>query len=83
MRILDETRVILSLDGDDPWTERRSSDWNIGDAPPDETDSTQLALVPVESIEATSGRPDPIVASLFAHPPIASLSRRRTTVRSA
>jgi len=83
MTILDETCAIVSLDGDDPWTERRSSDWNIGDAPPDETDSALLALVPVESIGAISGRPDPIVASLFAHLPLASLPWRRTTVRSA
>lgn len=83
MRILNETCVIVSRDGDDPWTERRSSDWNIGDAPPDEADTTQLALVPVESIGATCGRPDPIFASLFAHQPIASSPCRRTTVGSA
>jgi|GEM_PF-2208480 hypothetical protein len=43
MRILDKTCVIATLDGDDPWqTERRSSDWVVGDAPPDKSDTMQV-----------------------------------------
>jgi hypothetical protein len=43
MRILHQACVITSLDGDDLWqTERRSSDWNVGDALPDGLDSVQL-----------------------------------------
>lgn len=44
MKILDEACVLTSLDGDDPGrTERRSSDWNVGDAPPDDSDTLRPA----------------------------------------
>ena len=76
MRILDDTWVITPLDGDDPWADRRSSDWMVGDGPPDESDTTQLELVPVESRELACGRPDPIVASLFTHQRVAGFPRR-------
>lgn len=35
--------MIATLDEDDPWqTERRSSDWVVGDAPPDKSDTMQV-----------------------------------------
>jgi hypothetical protein len=44
MKILHEACVITCLDEDDPWrTERRSDGWNVGDVPPDESGSMQLA----------------------------------------
>jgi len=46
MRILHQVCVTTSLDGADLWqTERRSSDWNIGNAAPDELDSMQLTKI--------------------------------------
>ena len=43
MRILHQACVITSLDGTDLWqTERRGSDWNVGCAAPDGSDSIQL-----------------------------------------
>ncbi len=36
--------MITSLAEDDPWrTERRSDGWNVGDAPPSQSDTTQPA----------------------------------------
>ena len=44
MTILHETCVISVLEQNDPWrTERRSSGWMVGDAPPIESDTLQLA----------------------------------------
>ena len=104
MRILHQACVIASLDGDDLWqTERRSSDWNVGDAlpggsgsmqfdendprpagrstsdwdvgdaPRDQADDRQLALAPVEPSRRASGIPNPVVAGLLMHRPIADL----------
>lgn len=43
MRILHQACVITSLDGTDLWqTERRGSDWNVGNAASDGSDSMQL-----------------------------------------
>ena len=43
MRIPHQACVITSLDGDDLWqTERRSSDWNVGNTAPDGSDSMQF-----------------------------------------
>jgi hypothetical protein len=43
MRIPHQACVITSLDGTDLWqTERRSSDWNVGNSAPDGSDSMQL-----------------------------------------
>jgi hypothetical protein len=42
MKMLHDTCVIASLDGDDPWqTERRSSGWIVGDASPNPSDTLQ------------------------------------------
>jgi hypothetical protein len=44
MTILHETCVISVLEQNDPWrTERRSSGWMVGDAPPVESDTPQPA----------------------------------------
>ena len=74
MRILHQACVTTSLDGADLWqTERRSSDWNVGDAPRDQVDPRQLALAPVEPSRRASGIPNPVVAGLLMHRPIADL----------
>jgi hypothetical protein len=104
MRILHQACVTTSLDGTDLWqTERRSSDWNVGDAlpggsgsmqfddndprptgrstsdwdvggaPRDQVDPRQLALAPVEPGRRASGIPNPVVAGLLMHQPIADL----------
>ena len=104
MRILHQACVTTFLDGADLWqTERRSSDWNVGNAAPDVSDSMQLdednprptgrstsdwdvgdaprdqvnarqlALAPVEPTRIGSGMPDPVVAGLLMHQPIADL----------
>jgi len=79
-----QTWMTNSADADDPWqTERRSSDWMVGDGFPEGSDGTQLALLPVEGSAAGCGRPDPIVASLAMNSPIAALSWRRLTVGNA
>lgn len=44
MKILHEACVITCPDKDDPWrTERRSDGWNVGDVPPNESDTQQRA----------------------------------------
>ena len=44
MTILHEACVVTFGEQDDPWrTERRSSGWMVGDAPPIESDTLQLA----------------------------------------
>jgi hypothetical protein len=56
MRILHEDRVVTLLEQDDPWrTERRSSGWMVGDAPPVESDTLQLAA---DSLKAKRPRSD-------------------------
>lgn len=61
----------MQLDEDPRQTERWSSDWNVGDAPRGQLDTRQLALVPVEPTRIGSGMPDPVVAGLLMHQPIA------------
>ena len=104
MRILHQACVTISPDGADLWqTERRSSDWNVGDAlpggsgsmqfneddprptgrstsdwdvgdaPRDQVDPRQLALASVEPSRRASGIPNPVVAGLLMHQPIADL----------
>jgi hypothetical protein len=71
MKMHHENRITISLSGDDPWqTERRSSDYIIGDMPRDEVETTQLALVPIESLERPAGIPGSIVTSLLAQHPV-------------
>jgi hypothetical protein len=63
----------MQLDEDPRQTERWSSDWNVGDAPRDQVDPRQLALAPVEPSRRASGIPNPVVAGLLMHQPIADL----------
>jgi hypothetical protein len=71
-------------DGDDPWqTERRSSDWLVGDTVPDGSDAAQLALLPVENPELRCRRPDPIVACLGMDSAIADPSWHQAAVGNA
>ena len=82
--MLNQDRVIISLDGGEPWqTERRSSDWIIGDGPPLELNTADLALVPVASVALGCGRPDPIVASLSMDRPLDDLPWRRPPLGNA
>jgi hypothetical protein len=47
MRIMHEACVVTLGEQDDPWrTERRSSGWMVGDAPPVESDTPQPAEDP-------------------------------------
>jgi hypothetical protein len=56
MRILHEACVVTLGEQDDPWrTERRSSGWMVGEAPPLESDTLQLAA---DSLKAKRPRSD-------------------------